>query len=310
MPWAVASTAAAAGLGVTGSLLDVTMPPGTTYAHTMKVTNGFSYPLDIEVETRGLGQALDGSYIPLTSEEDLSPHTSLAYITNISKASFSLSPGASEVVEARLEVPDDAVPGTRYSCIYIHSEATGDGQVGVAVAAIVPVVVKVPGSQPVMSGEITGLQISELVSGEPIQILTTFAATGTYHYKARNQVVIKNGTGDEVSEASTEVTSSSIIPTFSHLFTSYSYPKDARKGIPPGAYVVESRVVLEDGTLLDSSTTSLSVPSWYKPPVDEEPAGTNWALVTGATVAGLVAVPSAAYLFLTRVMRRRAGLQG
>ena len=74
-PIATTCTAAAAGLGVTGSLLDVTMPPGGTYVHAMTVSNGFTYALDMQVAARGLGQGLDGSYLPLAKQERRHPGT-------------------------------------------------------------------------------------------------------------------------------------------------------------------------------------------------------------------------------------------
>jgi hypothetical protein len=264
-PIATTCTAAAAGLGVTGSLLDVTMPPGTTYVHTMTVSNGFTYALDMQVAARGLGQGLDGSYLPLTKQEDQSPYSALTYITQIDKSSFHLEPGASEVVKATINAPLDAAPGTRYACVYIYSQPTGEDQVGVSVAAIVPVVVNVPGFAQIKAGEIAGLNVSELKSGQPIQISTTFKNMGNYHYKARNQVTIRDTSGKAVSSTATMVTASSIIPTFSRLFTTFSFVSDPVNGLPPGEYSVESKVMLDDGTLLDVETTSLTVPEWYEP---------------------------------------------
>jgi len=292
-PVAAASTAVAAGLGVTGALLDVTMPPGSTHVHTMTVSNGFTYALDIQVEARGLGQELDGSYIPLTSEEDHSPYSALTYIALIDKSSLHLEPGASEVVKATINAPSDAAPGTRYACIYIYSAATGEGPVGVSVAAIVPVVVTVPGATQVKTGEITGLTVSELKSGQPIEISTTFKNMGTYHYKAMNQVIIKDGAGEVFSDSATALTASSIIPTFSRLSTASCIPADPDKGLPPGEYSVVSKVTLDDGTLLGVETTGLTVPEWYEPPAPEgeKPSPINWPLVVIAVLAALVLVP-------------------
>ena len=271
-PIVTASTAMAdSGLGITGSLLDVSMPPGTTYVHTMTVSNGFTYALDMKVEARGLGQGLDGSYLPLMKEEDQSPYSVLTYITQIDNPSFHLEPGASEVVKATIDAPSDALPGTRYACIYIFSQPTGSGQVGVAAAAIVPIVVNVPGSEQTKTGEITGLTVGEIVSGQPIQISTTFKNTGTYHYKAENQVVVTDGSGKVVSSTETLLTSSSIIPTFSRLFTTFSLSADPVNGMPSGDYSVASSVMLQDGTLLDSKTISFTIPEGYEqiPGIDE-----------------------------------------
>jgi len=311
-PLATVSTANAAGLGVTGSILDVTMPPGTNHVHTMTVSNGFTYALDMQVEARGLGQGLDGSYIPLTSGEDQSPQSALTYITQIDKTAFRLEPGSEQVVKATIDCPSDATPGTRYACIYIHSAASGEGPVGVSVAAIVPVVVTVPGSTRIQIGDITGLTVSELKSGEPIEILTTFKNMGTYHYKAMGYVTMKDGAGDVFSDEETELTSSSIIPPFSRLFAASCVPADPDKGLPPGEYLVVSKVTLEDGTVLDVETTGLTVPDWYKPPSPEpkEQWEIDWVLVVIGILAGLVLLIIIMYLIVRRVRRSRMPLDG
>jgi len=306
-PLAATSTAVAAGLGVTGSLLDVTMPPGSTHVHTMTVSNGFTYALDIQVEARGLGQELDGSYVPLTKEEDQSPYSALTYITLIDKSSLHLEPGGSEVVKATINAPLDAGPGTRYACIYIYSAAAGGGPVGVSVAAIVPVVVTVPGAAQVKTGEITGLIVSELKSGQPIEISTTFKNMGTYHYKAMNEITIKDGAGEVFSDNTTALTASSIIPTFSRLFTVSCIPIDPDKGLPPGEYSVLSKVMLDDGTLLGVETTILTVPEGYKPPAPEtkEPRQIDWFLVLIAVLGALVLLLIILYLVIRIVRRSR-----
>ena len=302
---AASSTYAASGLGVTGSLLDVIMPSGTTYVHSMTVTDGFDYALDMQVEARGLGQGLDGSYIPLTSGEDHSPYSALGYIAHIDIPSFHLEPGDSQVVNATLNAPSDAAPGTRYACIYIFSQATGGGQVGIAVAAIVPIVVNVPGSEQTQTGQITALNVSQLKSGQPIEISTTFANSGNYYYKAENQVVIRNEAGEVVADNSTDLTSSSIIPTFSRLFAVDLVPTDPAKGMPAGQYSVESRVMLEDGTLLASTTTGLTVPPGYKPPTPEtgKPSNINWLLIVIAVLVALVVIPIVVYFLVTRMRK-------
>lgn len=297
-PMTTASTAMAdSGLGVTGALLNVTMTPGATYTHTMTVTNSFTYALDMQVEARGLGQGLDGSYIPLASEEDQSPYSALAYITQIDKPSFHLERGASENVSATIAVPQDALPGTRYACVYIWSQPTGGGQVGVSVAAIVLIVINIPGSGQAKTGEITGLSVGEIVSGQPIQISTIFKNTGTYHYKISNEVIIKNASGEVVSDNTTALTTSSIIPTFSRLVTT-SIPTDKVNNMPAGEYAVESRVLLEDGTLLDSATAGLTVPAGYK-----QTRGGIW-LIVGIIVAVAVVLAVTAVVLVLRLRRR------
>ena len=311
-PLATTSTAVAAGLDITGSLLDVTMQPGTAYVHTMTIGNGFAYSLDLKVEARGLGQELDGSYVPLTSDNDQSPYSALTYIASIDKPSLHLEPGAAENVQVVVSAPAEAAAGTRYACVYINSQPAGTGQMGVVVAAIVPVVVTVPGSEPVKTADITGVTPAEVKSGQPIRISTVVKNMGTYHFKATNQVTIKDEGGGIFSENSTALTSSSIIPTFSRAFTASCTPADEEKGMPPGEYLVVSRVVLEDGTLLDVETTSLTVPEGYEPPAPEEEGESpeiNWLIVAVAVLGALLAITIAALGMVVWRMRRQGGRQ-
>ena len=134
---------------------------------------------------------------------------------------------------------------------------------------------------------------------------------GTYHFKATNQVTIKDEGGGIFSENSTALTSSSIIPTFSRAFTASCTPADEEKGMPPGEYLVVSKVMLEDGTVLDVETTSLTVPEWYKPPAPEkEPREIDWILVVVGILAGLVLLIIIMYLIVRRVRRSRVPLDG
>ena len=96
----------------------------------MTIGNGFAYALDLKVEARGLGQELDGSYVPLTSDNDQSPYSALTYIASIDKPSLHLEPGAAENVQVVVSAPAEAAAGTRYACVYINSQPAGTGPDG------------------------------------------------------------------------------------------------------------------------------------------------------------------------------------
>jgi hypothetical protein len=170
-------------------------------------------------------------------------------------------------------------------------------------------VVTVPGAAQVKTGEITGLTVGELKSGQPIEISTTFKNMGTYHYKVTNQVSIKDEAGEVFSDESTALTASSIIPTFSRLFTAYCVPADPAKGLPPGEYSVVSKVTLDDGTLLDVETISLTVPEGYTPPIPPtgKPSTIDWVLVVIGILAGLVVIPIIVYVVVKQIRRSRIG---
>lgn len=262
---AFASTAAAApGLSVDGALVDISISPGQTYVHEMTITNSASTPLDISVEARGFGQTLDGSNIELTAEEDNSPYSALQFITGIDNSSFHLEPGDAKEVNATIKVPQGTSPGTRYAIIYVHSLPTGDGKVGYIVAADVPVILNIPGATTKKTGEISDLTVPEIKSGQPLEISTTFRNTGNCHYKVKNQVTVTDGSGTTICTTTTSLTGSSIVPTYSRLFTVAPTPPDAANGLPVGSYSVESKIMLDDGTVLATKQAGFSVSESYQ----------------------------------------------
>ena len=88
-------------------------------------------------------------------------------------------------------------------------------------------------------------------------------------------------------------------------------PSDPDKGLPPGEYLVVSKVMLEDGTVLDVETTGLTVPEWYKPPAPEkEPREIDWVLVVIGILAGLVLLIIIMYFIIRRVRKSRMPVSG
>jgi hypothetical protein len=258
-----APVSAESGLSIIGALVNINIAPGETYTHEMTVTNSAGDPLDITIEARGFGQTLDGSNIELSADADDSPYSARQYI-NISNTSFHLEPGASMAVNATIQVPSDISSGTRYALIYIHSLPTGGGSVGYIVAADVPVILTVPGATSQTTGEITDLSAPQPQSGQPLRILTTFKNTGNYHYKVKNQVIIATEVGENISTGITLLTDPSIVPTCSRLFTVTPVLPDPAAGLPAGNYTVESKIILNDGTVIASKKISFSISEGYQ----------------------------------------------
>lgn len=268
---------AAPGLNVDGVLLDTTLSPGQTYIHTMTVTSGADYPMDMQVEARGFGQSPDGSTIALPPQDDDSPYTARPFISSIDKPAFHLEPGDSQQVKATINIPAGTAPGTRYAIIYISSQPGGKAGVGMVIAANVLVTLRIlnskpgkelePGQQlesiaqtePVTTGEIINLDVPRPEAGKPIQILTTFTNTGTIHFKAKNKVTITNEAGEVISQTETLLSSSSIIPGLSRLFTATFPLTESVNDLPPGKYLVESAVTLDDDTLLAAKKVSFDI---------------------------------------------------
>jgi hypothetical protein len=216
------------------------------------------------VEASGFGQALDGSYQALSAGEDTSSRSAREFIVSIDKPSFTLAPGPSgaEEVTVRIQVPPSVAAGGYYAIIYVHSEPAGDGPVGVALAANIPVVLTVTSAERVTTGEITGMTFDEIEDGKPIKVNTVFQNTGNYHYKARNQVTLSDAAGNQLAEASVSLTGASIIPDYAYQFKASLVISGE---LEAGEYRVSSEVIGEDGTVRDSKVTTLEIGEDYDP---------------------------------------------
>lgn len=255
---------AAPALDVTNALAKINIVPGHTYTHSMIIRNTSSAPLDIQVDPMGFGQTLDGSYVALAKEDDKSPYSAREYITQIDKTSVHLDPDASENVTATITVPSTIDNTVKYAIIYIHSQPSGEGRVGVIVAANVPVILVPAGvNSNDKNGKITSVETKTITSGEPITIDTTFQNTGTYYFAAKNGIKVTDAAGKTVLSGNTTLTSSSIIPTFSYMFSVPLYPSDPTKGLEKGTYNVESKVLLDDGTVLDTQESTFKIDETY-----------------------------------------------
>jgi hypothetical protein len=300
-----------------GAILITNISAGQTYVHTMVINNPSDKPLDLQIVAGGLGQTTDGSNIAVPPDEDTSPYSALDYINQIDKQTLHLEPGSTETVKATIQVPQNCSPGTRYAMIHISSAPSGDGRVGVIVGVDVPIVLTVPGSNAQLTGEITGLEVPEAKAGQSLIIHTTFKNTGNYHFKAKNRITVTDSTGQTVGEAETALAASSIIPTFSRLFKVTPSLNEPLQGLPLGTYNVDSKVLLEDGTVLDSKQTSFQISeappstgsiagiseSTISPisPADKGSivAGISWPLAAGI-VGGILVIGILMVLLLTR----------
>lgn len=249
------------GLKVTGAKCTASVAPGQTITHRMTVGIGESDPaMDISVDVKGFGQSLDGTYQELGVQADTSPYSVREFIT-LDKRSFHLDPGESQQVTATISIPEDVGSGGRYALIYIHSKPTGEGSVGYVTAVDVPIALTISGTELIKTGEITDISVSP---DKPIAVSTTFHNSGNYHYRAKNEVKLKDEAGNILATAVTSPTSSSIIPPYSYQFKVSLSPEQE---LSPGKiYYVDSEVTLEDNTVLDTKEESFWVPL---PGIDE-----------------------------------------
>jgi hypothetical protein len=263
-----------AGLGVDGVIANYTVQPGQVLEHTMNVRLGKDapQPLDVQVDARGLGQGLDGAAIALEPAEDTSPFSARTFVTNIDHTRLHLEPGSAQSVKATIAVPDDVNSGMRYADIYFHSEPTGSGRVGVVLATHVTVILSLAGSEFTQTGSINKLDVAPVESGKPIQVTTVVQNTGNQHYRANALVGITDARGKQIAQVLVPQSGSSILPGFPRAYVAAFPLLDNLDGLPVGAYSVDSKIVLDDGRLLDDRKTSFQVTEPYDPFPDLDPS--------------------------------------
>jgi P pilus assembly chaperone PapD len=252
----------AAGLKVVGSIYSGSLAPGSSAVHTITVsTKSDDSPMDLMVNVQGLGQTQQQSSIGLSPEKDTSPYSARTFIT-VSPTTFHLNPGESQVVKATITVPQNVGEGGRYALITIQNAPIGNGTTAIVTAVSVPVIITIPGTTINKKGTISNVNVADIVPGQPVRITTSLKNTGNYHIVTKNTVTITDSAGKVVAEGVSESSTRSIVPT-----STVNYDLNIDKPLPAGTYTVTSKVSLDDGTVLDTKTTTFEVQANYIPPL-------------------------------------------
>jgi hypothetical protein len=252
------------GMTVSNALVLANVSPGQTLTQVMTVSIGSNDPATtISIRVAGVQQSQEGGYILLNASDDTGPYSAREFVS-VDKNSFHLEPGGSQDLTATIQVPQDVGAGGRYAIINISTQpVAGAGGIGIITAANVPVYLTIQDSQLVHTGKITELSIGNVTSGQPVEITTTFQNTGNHHYKVKGEVSIVNAQGQSLGNISIPVTNSSILPEMPRQLKASFVPSGE---LAAGTYTVYSKVMLEDGTMLDQANTTFEVKQAYVPP--------------------------------------------
>jgi len=153
--------------------------------------------------------------------------------------------------------------GGRYAIISIATKPTAGPGVNIISAIAVPVYLTVTGSQLIHTGKIIELSVGEAESGPPLHITTIFQNTGNHHYKVKGQVSVVNAQGQVMGNITIPLTTSSIVPEMARQLKAIFMPSGE---LAAGTYTVYSKVMLEDGSILDQANTTFEVKKAYVPP--------------------------------------------
>lgn len=242
-------------------VVDVT--PGERLTYPMVLTLGDQdQAMDMAVDVMGFGSSLDGSPQGLTAVQDTGPYSARSFIS-VDQAAFHLAPGGSQNVTATIVVPADVGAGGRYAILYFHQQQPAGGAGAGSVSAFnIPVLLTIKSSTLIHTGKISAVSAGKAVSGQAITILTDFLNTGNHHFKVQGEVTVKDAQGQTLDTLSIPLTALSILPGATRQLQA-AVP--ASSPLAVGSYTADSRVMAEDGTLLDAASQPFEVTAQSMP---------------------------------------------
>lgn len=253
------------GLRVQGVISDLTVEPGKSYQHKMVVSIGEKAPAyDLKVEVMGLGQGPDGSIQPVAPDKDVAAFSARQWVT-VDKASFHLEPGRSQDLTATITVPNELGEGGRYAVVYISTVPKPGGNLGIALAAAVPILIAPSGGKVTHTGKISNISVEKVVSGQPIEVVGEFHNSGNHHFRIDSEVVVTDGMGKVIASKSGPLGGSSVFPGQTREVRTSFGLLDQLKGLAPGSYQAEWKVSLAGGQQLDSRKVAFQVTEAYRP---------------------------------------------
>jgi len=244
------------GFTVTSAIVVADVSPGQTLTHVMTLSIAATDPAtDVQIQVMGVTQSSDGNLQPLDASQDTGNYSARSFVT-VDKSTVHLEPGVPQDVTATIQVPQDVGDGGRYAIIHIATQPTGGGGVTFVTAVNVPIYLTISGSQILNTGKIIRVSAGEVTSGQPVDIFTYFQNTGNHHFKVEGQVSITNSQKQVVGTIAIPLTSASILPGMTRELVVSFAPNNE---LEVGTYTIDSKITLEDGTLLDEATGSFVV---------------------------------------------------
>ena len=239
--------------------------PGQVFTQTMNVSISPNTPATtVTVDIDGVAQSNNGTYILLDAADDTNPDTARPFIT-VNKSSFYLQPGGSEALVAAISIPQDASLGGYFAVIHISNPpvAESGSNIAISTAVNVPVYLTIKDSQLTKTGKIRWIVPGTITNGQPVAITTTFLNTGNIYFKIEGETTVTNDQGVVLGDMPITLTGSSVLPNMSRDMEADFLPSGS---LSPGTYILNSKIMLSDGTVLDQLSSTFTVQKPYVPP--------------------------------------------
>ena len=237
---------------VSGTLLNTSVYPGETIRHEITLKADEADPsMDYSAEIFGFGIGPDGANWEIDPDSDTSPCSAIKFL-KVTPTSFHLDAGESQSLVLEGQIPSDVEAGGRYALVSIKSEPVNSSKnqkIGIVIAFQIPVLLTLTTGDLVDAGEITAVNMT----GDQ-QVSIWFKNTGNHHYKAQAEAILKDKDGNALANASSPLSTSSIIPTYS-----WQFKLPFKEDLVGGTYIVDAKVTKSNGTVLDSKEETIEV---------------------------------------------------
>lgn len=273
--------APASAFTISPTLVELTLAPGETGSHTVRVYNESEKSVHVTSDVMNMefgNESGESSFVlPKTNDDGLA-----SWITWV--APFEVAPGESVDLPVNVSVPESAIPGTYAVALLFNPNEQSDGEVGIIGKTGPVILVTVTGE---VRNEGRLLEFNLLNEGDwlehrPNQFNVSVENTGTVYFVPTGSITIQNMLGQSIERLIVNPDDRKVLPSWRRSFITENTQSD----FSVGRYVATLDLQLGDEKI------SKSFVYWIVP----------WKLL-GAVGVGLISLVT-----MTRTTRHRRGV--
>jgi hypothetical protein len=257
------------GLTISPPIKELTMAPGQSSAHKIKVTNPTKkvmevYPVVYNFRAKG-DETGEPFFYPAEEEEAA---FSLAHWIKFREKKLALTPEQVVDFDYEISLPDNAEPGGHYGVVFFATEPpelTGDlNQVAIASMVGSLQLVKVPGEIKEVAN-LKEFSTSRFFLKPPVDFVVRITNLGNVHFKPFGEIIIKNWQGKEAGEIRVNEKRGNVLPESTRKFESKWEPEiKAFYKIPVGRFRADLSLVYGDKKqALSDEIVFWIIPLWF-----------------------------------------------